>query len=51
MDYEARDNNAIGDDWPTKYTIDPPDGSSATGYISLNVKSVTAGRGTFYIRH
>ena len=51
MDRVTRDNDATADDWPSAYTIDPADSSDATGYFSIDLKPLTAGRGTFYIRY
>jgi len=51
MDSLVQDNDMTSDDWPSSYTIEPPDDSDAVGYLSLDVPSKTTGYGTFYIRY
>lgn len=51
MDALVTDNNMTSDDWPSYYTIEPPDDSDAVGYLSIDVPSKTLAYGTFYIRY
>ncbi len=51
MDYLTRDGNATGDDWPSCYTIEPPDSVDTVGYITIDKPPLTTGLGTFYIRY
>lgn len=50
-DYDTQDQNVLGDDRPSSVLIRPPDDVDATGYLDLNVKSLTTGYGTFKIRY
>jgi hypothetical protein len=51
MDYIVSDNNLTSDDYPSAYTIEPPDNTDSVGYIGIDVPSKTLGYGTFYIRY
>lgn len=47
----VRDVDTTGDDYPSSYVIQPADSTDETGYVELNIKTLTTGYGTFYIRY
>jgi hypothetical protein len=51
LDYLVRDGNQVGDNWPSSYTIEPPDSVDTVGYLTIDKPPLTSGLGTFYIRY
>lgn len=51
MDELIQDGNQATDDWPRYATLNPPDSSDDTGYITIDRKIKTTGYGSFHIRY